>query len=109
MILINVKSALLFFPFMAIYFFVTFKKQPKSLRIINSLIILLIFCIATYQNLNAVPNEQYYELVEIAQQQKGIHNKEINVSWVLVTSGFGTQKRNILFLDIFNQRLKTEL
>ena len=84
MILINVKLALLFFPFMAIYFFVTFKKQPKSLRIINILVILLIFCIATYQNINAVPNNQYYELIEIAQQQKEIHHKEINVSW-----GFG--------------------
>jgi len=84
MILINVKMALLFFPFMAIYFFVTFKKQPKELKIINVLVILLIFGIATYQNLNAVPNGRYYELIDIAQQQKETNHKEINVSW-----GFG--------------------
>ncbi|HRY74159.1 MAG TPA: hypothetical protein P5098_00505, partial [Candidatus Dojkabacteria bacterium] len=84
MILINVKMALLFFPFMAIYFFVTLKKQPKELKIINVLVILLIFGIATYQNLNAVPNWRYYELIDIAQQQKETSHKEINVSW-----GFG--------------------
>lgn len=82
MILINVKMALLFFPFLAIYWVVTLQKQPKTIRIINIIVILFIFCIATYQNISAVPNEQYIELISIAQSQN--LDKEINVSW-----GFG--------------------
>jgi len=39
---------------------------------------------ATYQNINAVPNRHFIELIDIAQQQKVITGKEINVSW-----GFG--------------------
>jgi hypothetical protein len=85
LILINVKFALLIYPFFAIYWVVTIQKQPKELRIINYSVILLIFCIANYQNITAVPNEQYIELIDIAQQYElELFDKEINVSW-----GFG--------------------
>lgn len=84
LILVNVKFALLFYPFLAIYWVVTIKKQPKEIKIINIIVILFIFCMATYQNINAVPNRHFIELIDIAQQQKVLTGKEINVSW-----GFG--------------------
>lgn len=85
LILINVKFVLLFYPFLAIYWVITIEKQPKPIRIINLFIILLIFAMAIYQNITAVPNDTTIELLDIA-QQKQLENpdKEINVSW-----GFG--------------------
>lgn len=84
-IIINVKFALLFYPFLAIYWVLTIQKQPKPIRIINVLVILLIFAMATYQNITDVPNDSITELIDVA-QQKQLENpgKEINVSW-----GFG--------------------
>ncbi len=82
LILVNIKMALLFFPFLAIYYVITIKKQPYSLRIITFFTILVIFIMAMCQNINAVPNKHYIDLIDIAKSQD--LNKEINVSW-----GFG--------------------
>jgi len=88
LILLNVKFALLFYPFFAIYWVATIEKQPIELKIINIInycVILLIFCMATYQNITAVPNSQYIELIDVAKSYKTLMpDKEINVSW-----GFG--------------------
>lgn len=84
-ILANVKFALLFYPFLAIYWVVTLTKIPKAIQNINFIVIIVIFVMATYQNITAVPNNEYIELITQAKAtQTKYLEKEINVSW-----GFG--------------------
>lgn len=82
LLILNVKFVLLIYPFLAIHYVLTIEKQPETIKIINYIVLIVIFLIATMQNFTAPPNNQYIDLIHVAKSEQKLNpNKEINVSW----------------------------